>query len=114
MKPLYDILVRDWLTRARLIELLAGLLVAGVVYWRTGSFLVAAAAALAGAIVVMIVGAYVRRMRALEETVEALRERVRRLQPAGEVAPQGDAPALMPERPGPGTEEPFKRATVLS
>lgn len=103
MKAWCDVLVRDWLTRVRLIGLLSGLLLGGIVYWWTGVFLSAALAALAGAAVVMMLGRYLKRrqarMRALEETVEALREQVRQLQGGAAVESQGALPpSIVPQR----------------
>ena len=116
MKAWCDVLVRDWLTRVRLIGLLSGLLLGGIVYWWTGVFLSAALAALAGAAVVMMLGRYLKRrqarMRALEETVEALREQVRQLQGGAAVESQGALPpSIVPQRSA--TSEPRRRVSSI-
>ena len=105
-------LVRDWTPRVGLIGLLSGLLLGGIVYWRTGA--PRRAAALAGAVVVMMLGMWVKRerarMRALEESVHTLREQVRHLQPADDAAPQREAPlTATPARSATRMDEPRER-----
>ncbi len=120
MKAWCDVLVRDWNTRMRLIALLSGLLLGAIVYWRTGVLLSAVLTALAGAVVVMMLGMGVQRrrarMRSLEETVKALREQVRQLQRGAASAPQSESPpTAMSERLASSTDEPQGHVTgVLS